>query len=1426
MAEEYKKLITNNKEHNKRINQKVEQYLKENPIVGAHKSIHFSDIEIKSPDDSWQNVQEKIQNKKSLHSKVYATATIVNKHNGRIEDKKRVYLGSIPYKNKLGTYLIEGSHYTVPNQFRLKPSGYTMIKNNGNIETMFNTNGGHSMKIVSPQSKDDLWVQVGSRKFNAYDIFKLLGASDEEIKNKIGEKLFNMLKSKSDFNKTIKSLAEVTKAVAVDKANTPQGIEYIRKSLESGKLNKEATKDLLGVESDKINKDVLMSATNNVVKVKKGERAPDDKENLIYKKVVPAEDLILEGIHKNLQSELWKKKAPLNSFNPTKVEQVINEPLLNKASKRFLTSSALSRMPEGYNPLQLQQINAEVTPLGEGGVKSTESITPEMRSLHLSQVGFIDPIKSPEGATTGITLSLTENAYVDKDNNPAIMVKNLKTGKLEIKPLKELWHKKIAFPDVSPNGTVGIRENGTIKEGHIKDADYQIPHLSHLYGPGMNSLGAIASNDQTRNLMASKHILQALPLVEREKPAVALADETGKPMLERYAKQHLPIAPTNGVITNIDKTKGVIEIKGIDGKKHKVSFSSYKTPLNAKTYIKHYPIVKVGDKVKAGQHLAESNYTKDGQYALGTTLRTAFMLYPGTRNDAFVVSESAAKKMTSLHSTKFDVKKDKNIEFNKRKFITMFPDIAKKINLNNYDEKGFLKPGIAIKKGEPIYLGIKKMDNDEIKFANDKVKKLLYGGYAPFMEEWKYSDPAKIDKLTDEKGNVRVVMTYKSPLKVGDKIAGRSGNKGIISKIIPDEEMPKTEDGKLIDLMMGGAGIASRQNPAQVIEATLGSVAKKTGKQYVIPHHFHEDLADFAYNEAKKHNVKLYHKVYDPVRKIHIKQPVFVGDYHVQKLFKQGDTAWSAVGYGATDGLDQPKKGGKTSASSISNMEVNALLVHGAKDFLRETFKIRSQKNREWFNSFMRGDTFLPVPEDKTSLKKFKALLHQMNMDVKQEGNKIKVVPLTDKDVVRMSNGEVTKPHGLKQGTLTDIKGGFYDTKIFGGNGTNYGHIDLGEKIINPNYQDVVARALGMTPKKLTETIQKEGISKIEKAIHKIDLDKIKNEAKKEIKKTNDPNKINQGVKLIKAVNKLQDNNLHLRDVALISKVPVIPTFYRPVSKLPNGTVVDHDINNHYAAIIDASNTLKEAKKELGNNHPVVGELRTEVQKHIGALYGVNESPDPKLRKREIKSVQEMIAGKKPKESLWQTNILQNKVFTSGRAVIIPKDKYLAMDEVELPKEVAWKMYTPHLHREMARAGMSSTDIQQHIDNKTDTAKRFLDDVMKRVPVVINRAPTLHKHNMIGAYPKISADNAMKISPLHENPLNADYDGDQLAIHVPLTEKAIDDVKNKLLASKQIFGAKNKDHIAFDIDLDPYIGFYHATKYNKHNLPTLSKKRK
>lgn len=155
------------------------------------------------------------------------------------------------------------------------------------------------------------------------------------------------------------------------------------------------------------------------------------------------------------------------------------------------------------------------------------------------------------------------------------------------------------------------------------------------------------------------------------------------------------------------------------------------------------------------------------------------------------------------------------------------------------------------------------------------------------------------------------------------------------------------------------------------------------------------------------------------------------------------------------------------------------------------------------------------------------------------------------------------------------------------------------------------------------------------------------------------------------------------------------------------------------------------------------------------------------------------------------------------------------MDMAEIPEDIAWKIYEPHIKRKMSQAGVDPFKAEEMIKNKHDSARHALEEVMKEVPIVVNRPPSLHKHNFTGHYAKITHGSTMNLPPEIENMHNMDYDGDQLAIHVPLTQAAIRDVKEKLLPSKQLFSAASNNALIAGMDLDPYIGFYEATK-KKH----------
>ncbi len=1404
------KLERTNEELNTALQKEIRDTIEGKSIEGKARKIVIDNVKIKGGDHSYNTLSAIISAKKSSHAKATGDITLIDNNTGEVlERSKNQFLGNVPTVTKKGGFVINGSAYVVPHQMRLRSGAYTSTKQNGDTETMLNPSSGSPMKLITPSNKNETGFHLGGRKFNSIDVLTILGKSKKEIIGKIGTNAYESLSKKSNIDKTTRSLAEKMRiAIPADAASMEQVREQLKDSFNKMKLEEGVVHKTLGIREGNITGNVMLSALHRNIDVTKN-GGGDDKENLAFKKIMTPEKLITEGMSKKIGAELFKIKGKMNGPIRQPIKETLSGPIIGSKPADFITTSSLSRMPEEYNSLQMKQIQSDITPLGEGGITGTEMITPSVRSLHSSQLGFIDPIKSPEGANTGVTLSLSKGAHIDEHGTAHLKVKNLKTGKQEVKSVDYLWDKKLAFPDPDDKGNVGIRHGSSISKGKLSSAQYQIPHAEDIYGPGMNALGIISSNDPTRNLMASKHVLQALPLTHREVSGVDLMGSEGS-MHSHFGKEFLPTSPSDGKITKIDKKKGFIHIEDGKGNIHKESFASVPMQMNSKTFIHHAPSVKVGQKIKKGQTLADSNQTRNGELALGTNVRTAWMMYPGTRNDTVVISEDAAKKFTSEHSTKFDIDDNKDGFMDKERFMSLFPEIALKHNMENYDSRGIIKPGITLAKGDPVAFRARELDKHEAKFENTKIKKMMFGGYVPEISEWQYKNTGKLSGVKKNGNQIRVTASYNSPAEVGDKLVGRSGNKGIIGKIVPMSEIPRDEDGRAIDVILGGASVISRQNPAQIIEAALGSVAKKTGERYTLDHYSHSDMAGFARDEAKKHGVKLYHNIQDPTRKEKLDKPVFVGDYNMMKLFKQGESSWSATGRGPVDGLKQPKKGGKESASAISNMEINSLLAHNAKDFLREAYHIRSQENKDWFDAFEGGKP-LPKPEGKAAVGRFNAYMSQMNVNVNDTDKGRMLLPMTDKDVLAQSNGVVKNGTGLKRNTMDPQKGGIYDLSIFGNHGTHQGHIDTKEKFLNPLYQTEIGKIIGKSSSEVNTLISQGKSADMYSELKNLDINKAIRNQNQMLKGMRDPNNANRVVRTIKTLKKFQAEEIKPHEAMFLSKIPVLATQHRPIAKLPDGKMLTHDVNLHYKNIIDGSDMLTMAKKD-GTPPNIVNGLRGELQQHIGALYGVNDSPDPKMKQKNIKGMLDVIGGDNPKTSFWHKNILKNKVFTSGRAVITPHNKSLSMDEAEIPNEIAWKIFEPHMLRKMTSSGIDLSNAKERIKNRDITSTYALDETMKKIPIVVNRAPSLHKHNYTGHYAKRTSGATMNLPPEVEPMHNADYDGDQLAIHVPLTQKSIEDVKTKLLPSKQLFSAANRDALIASIDLDPFIGFYEGSK--------------
>lgn len=1408
----FKKLSRSPAETDKDISQEIISKLKSVfPIKGNFYLIEAKDFAIKKGKSGIGSIKNALINGSTVNNTIVASMTLKDANTGKVIDRKRRSIMTVPAFTDKGSFVIEGSSYVIPLQQRLRPGVYTMKKRNGGIETMFNLSRGRnfSLKIKG----DSFQMKVGSAHVALYSILKSIGVSDEEMKGSWGEELFLANSEKyniSDAKKFMKLFSYGTKGSSESK----NIFDEVKDAIESSIVDENAVSATLGMKQSNLDGKMLLKASVRLLKVYNNIEPQDDRENMMFKQIVTPDKMLGEAFDKNSREAISKIRFKLSYSDTSSVDDVFSDShVFSKSIRQFVVTSKASIMPEEYNPLMMHMANHQISPMGEGGVGDSRALNLDTKAVHQSHLGFIDPIVSPEGASVGVTLAITENAYVDNNGVPAAKVMNAKTGKREVVSLEKLWKSKVAYPisegRIKSDGIFARVGDKDVKVKSFSDVDYYMESANDMHAPSMKMIPMANSADGNRGNMGQKHSQQAQSLKNREAPNVSVAED-GKDYNEIVAKRsaHIPVSPVKGTVTSI--RGGVITVQSDSGEKHQVEYVE-NMPLARKTFVHHTLSVKVGDKVSKDQHLADSNFTKDGKMALGKNLDIAWHSMKGNRNDGVVLSESAAKEMESEHMYKENISISSSEILDLKKFMTLYPKEVSKWGAENYDSNGVIKQGVKIKYNQPMAFILKKADSQKM---NSKFEKVTVSPMKAKIVSWHHHDDGDVTSAIKKGSEVRIAVKTLSPMKVGDKMSGRYGNKGVVTRIVPDEEMPyNPKTGKRVQGTMTSAGVISRTNGASLIEAGLSKVSDKTGKKYKLDPYAEEDNNEFLEREAKKHGVDLYEELIDPKTGKPFDQKIFVGKPFMMKLFKDSESGMSGVGVGSTDVNEQPNKGGSESASSYSNMELNALLAYGAKSLLSEAKHIKGQKNDEYFDAFRRGMP-LPKPAENFATKKFNAYLSQLGTEVRHDRTtgEFSLLPMTDKEVVKQSNGKLSSAETIYAKNSKPVKGGLFDDGIFGGhNGTKYAHMDLGTTILNPMYKDHVSRILGITNDELMKEISDKGIDSVKSKISKIDTKKEIKRLKDEIIKSKNPQVANRNIKSIKVLEKSSDINKHIKEIAFISKIPVIPPAYRPASVDSNGEITVSDLNMHYQdiyalsdAIVNSRQITKETKKAL----------EKDMYKAVGALYGVEESPSKKMRDKGVKGILDILGGSIPKDSFNQKYLLRNKQFMSGRAVIVPARKDIGLDEVEIPEDMGLKMYEPHISRRMSRAGYSPADVKNMIEKKDPKVMNLLNDLGKEIPVAYNRAPTLWKHGILGAHPIFVKGSVMGVNPLTETAFNSDYDGDQMAVHVPLTQKGISDIKNKMMFSQNMFNDRfnheNPDVLPMP-DQDATLGFYKAS---------------
>lgn len=1315
---------------------------------------------------------------------VYADLSLYEKEGNKLIDRaSKIRLFLLPKGTPRFSYIVNGNEYQVHNQLRLKSGVYNVRKQNGELRSQINLAKGANFDIIFNEQKAQFVItKVGGTQANIplYPILIHLGIPHSKIVETWGQKIADANRSLSD-NK------------AVDKAVGSFGVRKggLQEYFEGTKMDPSVAERTIGGSFDRVSGDMLLATSKKLLDVQMGRQQPDDRDSLEFKELHSLDDFIKERLVKNRIALEYKIKRSIDNLKRTKLTQIVNPGAFSSVVESFFTSDDKSATPEQTNPLEMLSGQWKTTIMGSGGIKSSHSVTPEMREVHNSHFGFLDPVHTPESDKIGATLSLPLGAV--KDGNQIKKMVFDVTGKVVLIDPTTAFNKKIAFPDQRGKIVKAMYRGETIE---IPDSqvDYWAKDPKAMFTWSSNLVPYLASDQGNRSMMAAKQMEQAISLKNREVPLVQVGAGQYGTMEANVGRRMVPVAPDDGVVKKIDKDSITIKTKNGD-----VKLGLYNNfALNRKSFMHHTPLVAVGDKVKKDQILADNNFTKNGVLALGTNLKAAYMTYHGyNHDDGIVITESAAKKLTSEHIHREELDIDDNIITGLNKFRMMYPNAMTAKNADKLESDGIIKKGQKVVMGDIVIAALQKRAPLE---QVGLVQKQLSQRPKNISQTWPYEDEGEVVDVQKSGRHVTVFIKTNEAARIGDKLTGRHGNKGIITKIIPDEHAPRTKDGP-VDIMLNPHGVVSRINIGQIYESAAAKAADKAGKLHVVNNFSNENHLENTKKLLEMHGVEDKEELHDPITgkslgKVHVGKP------YILKLYKQsqGNFSYRQGGPGsAYDANMQPlKQGGEESAKGLDMLTINSLLSHGARANLKDMMTIKSDKNDEYWTALKSGQV-LPAPKNPFVYNKFVNYLKGAGIDVKKEGTKLTLAPLTDKQILTMSSGEVKEPVFFRGKDMKPEKGGFMDPVKFGGmKGEGWGHIELKESTVNPVFENAVKKITGLGSKyddimagKLflhDGEFNREGRGitsgkAIEKLLKDIDVDSQISVLQKKIKtaKGNTLDEVNKKLRYLLA---LQSNKMKPHEAYIRKVVPIVPPAYRPIYSLPDGNVTSSDVNYLYQNLgvlnklsqMPVADMLAEEEK---------AELRNDIQHHIKGISGLT---DVNIKGKEREGFISEIkggSGGQPKEGFFISKMLSKKQDYVGRGTAIP-EVTLGVDQVGIPEKMAWKLFEPFVVREMGRMGKNPNAAKKEIEDKTPLAQKVLEKVMEDRHVLLKRDPSLHKFSIMAFKPVLTTGTAIKVQPLVNKGFNLDYDGDTMMAHVPISDAANREAE-RFLPSRNIF---------------------------------------
>ncbi len=1360
--------------------------------------------------------------KRSILTKIFADIQKVEGGRKKIVAKK-VLIGHVPQLLERKTFMVNGTEMNLVNQLRRNSSSYVTKNDAGETYADFNLAKGRNFKIDMDYGTSKLSIVIGTSNIAVRTLGDVLGVTREEFKEALGEDLTKINwdaqdegKIEHNYYKLYKKLYEYRRE-NINKYTYSEIKDMVKQYYKTTTVDPRTTGYLYGASSDKVDKKLYLNTLKKFKRVNDGQDAPVDTDDLYYQKLYTSNLLFSDRIERTLPELAQKVKFKIRKdkdYDKT-FKNFFSKPLISTVN-----TTNLSRLDPQFNPLGIQASSSIVTPMGMGGIGSLHAVRSNTRGVHASNMGVIDPIASPQGMSVGVQQQLVDGVKVDEEGNIFIEVKT-KAGTKTYKDLLDLFDKNIAIPgEADKTKDIRVLHRGEFKTVKTKSqVDFYFSRDTDSLLHGLNKLIPFSQATQgNRNYMTFRFFTKALPLVHREVGLVETITDEGKLVSKEVRdgmENFIPSkAPATGIVQTIRDSK--ITIKDEAGETHTMQYHKH-LPFATNTGLHQRPLVRPGNKVKKGQRIISDPFTDNqGRLALGVNLKTAFMPYHGLNSeDAVVISEGASTKLTSIHYYKFQVAKEEGSVNDLEQFKQLYGDKYTISQTNKLDSDGVIRQGEEIGYGDIVIAVLEKRVPDDKLEMLSKLSKNLVVDIVDGSKVFKKHVKGTVIEV--QKTNKVIAVTIKTlePAQIGDKISGAYGNKGVIASVLPDKEIIQDAGGKPVDAIWASSVVVSRMNPGQIIENTLGKIVKETGRSsYKVPvmkNPKGKALNSWAKEELKKNKVKDKERVYDPTTGKYIERPIAVGYMNTMKLLKADkDVVGRGIGP-SFNALNQPSKGGKTGGKAVGLMEAYALMSHGAEANLSEMATIKGEFSPDFWKNFEMGNELPLTTNTSFAWDSMKAMLTTAGGHIEKKGDSLLMVPLTDKITKDLAQHRTVKtPQLLSAKNLTPLKQGLYDPAVTGGvEGKLWSKIDLEDGIVSPLVSERVRLATG----KSTEQFSDWQAEKTTKQL-KQDLDAIN--INKEIKSLEDRARSgeklsNNEIKVVRFLKTLKGQGTKLSDL-IITKLPVPPPVYRPVIQLADGGVQMHDLNHFYKDVMLANSSVKDLKGTA-----LKAEAKKTLIQNVGALAGTEPTKNVQLARKGAKGVLSHIGGvSSPKTGYVHASLLKKPQEMSGRARLIP-DASLDMDTVGLPADLAWKTYAPHTRKQLLQAGVSPSVVDDKIESRDEMSTRVLKNQMEKIPVWLNRAPSLHRGSILGMNAVLAKGDNITLNMHATKPLNADFDGDAAVIHVPVTRKAIEEI-HKFKLSATPFSDTNPGALRTEMPVETNLGIYQMSLMHPEQL--------